>query len=228
MVRWRRSILGLLGGIGVCALLALAAFGWGYRPAGAAGPTGAQASATPNAANEKEMLDALYARFAARLGTDEATVDAAFLGAVEDTLNQAVQDGQLTAEEAAEIRAEAARIGLKGLIAGEHNNSNNSGNGEKDKADPALMAAWTTAATTLGLDAGQMKQQLGSGKSLAEIATERGIDPGQLRAAMLAAARSALDQAVRDGALTQADADARYADITQFVDDLLNRGVGKR
>src|SRR5258708_6575526 len=106
MVRWRKTILGLLGGIGVCALLALAALGWGNRPASAAGPMGAPANATPSAADEKALLDALYARFAARLGTDVATVDAAFLGAVDDTLKQAVRDGQMTAEEADKIRAE--------------------------------------------------------------------------------------------------------------------------
>jgi hypothetical protein len=227
MVRWRRAMLGLLGGIGVCALLALGAFGWGYHPASAAGPTGAQANATPSAADEQQLFNMLYARFAARLGTDEATVDAAFLGAVEDTLNQAVHDGKMTADEASKIKADAARIGLKGLIAGEQNKDNSSGNRETQKADAAMMAAWNTAATMLGFDPGQMKQQLGNGKSLAEIATARGIDPAKLREAMLAAARVALDQAVRDGVLTQADADIRYADITRWTDDLL-RGPGKR
>jgi len=40
---------------------------------------------------------------------------------------------------------------------------------------------------------------------------------------MLAAAKTELDKAVHDGAITQANADVRYADITHWVDDMLNQ-----
>ena len=219
----RKSILAVLGGVGVCALLALAAFGWGYHPASAAGPSGAPASATPGDADKQEALDAIFARFAARLGTDEATINAAFIAAANDTADQWVREGKLSATDAAEFKAMVAKVGLKGLVASSETGGGNSSTGQKNKDDAAIMAAWDTAMTMLGPDGRQIKEQLASGKSLAELAQERGIDPGKLREAMLAAAKAELDKAVHDGAITQANADVRYTDITHWVDDMLNQ-----
>src|SRR3569623_875611 len=113
----RRSILVVLGGVGVCALLALAAFGWGYHPASAAGPPGTPACATPGDADKQVAIDAIFARFAARLGTDEATMNAAFIAAANDTADQWVREGKIGATEAAEFKAMVAKLGLKGLVA---------------------------------------------------------------------------------------------------------------
>ncbi|MFN8536082.1 MAG: hypothetical protein U0232_01225 [Thermomicrobiales bacterium] len=79
--------------------------------------------------------------------------------------------------------------------------------------------------TTLGIDGRQLKEGLASGKSLAGIAQERGVDATQLRAAILGAARAELDRAVRDGVIGAGDADVRYADIARWADDLLSGKV---
>jgi polyhydroxyalkanoate synthesis regulator phasin len=230
MSKDRKAILSIFGGAVVFALLVLTALQWDQRPVGAAGTAGTAATPT---VDEEAAFDAIFARFAARLGTDEATINAAFVGAVSDTADRLVRDGQITAEEAAEVKAMVARVGLKGLVASSDPESDDHGNGrgepkEKDRVDPALAAAWNTAATMLGIDAGQMKQQFAAGKSLAVIAAERNVDVAQLRTAMLEAGRAEYDKAVRDGAISQAEADTLYADLVRWTDDLINPGSQSR
>jgi hypothetical protein len=220
MSRIRKLILGVLGGTGVCVLLALTLMTAGFSPASAATPPGSGGTPT---VDEQAAFDAIFARFSARLGTDEATINAAFVGAVNDTADEAVRNGQLSADDAAQIKAAVASLGLKGIVASAEIDSNDgSSQPVNQKVDAALDAAWNAITTTLGIDARQLKQGLANGKSLAEIAQERGVDPAQLRAAMLAAARAELDRAVADKAISAADADVRFADLTRWADDLLS------
>jgi urease accessory protein UreF len=77
------------------------------------------------------------------------------------------------------------------------------------------------AAAYLGLNAAQLREQLGSGKTLAEIAKAKGKTADGLRAAMTAAVKKDLDAAVKAGKLTQAQADDVLKAHTQRLDDLI-------
>jgi hypothetical protein len=94
----------------------------------------------------------------------------------------------------------------------------------------AEIERFATEGDAVGIGARQdeEKEQLVGGKSLAEIAQERNIATPTLREAMLAASRAELDQAVRDGVISQATADTRYDEITRMVDELIAQGIGPR
>ena len=84
----------------------------------------------------------------------------------------------------------------------------------------ALRIALDTAATTLGMSEGDLRAQLRDGKSLAEIAGDK---TDALISALVAAANGRIDAAVADGKLTQAEADARKANLTERITALVNR-----
>jgi hypothetical protein len=69
----------------------------------------------------------------------------------------------------------------------------------------------------LGLTPEQIHEQRLAGKSLVQIAQEKGVSKDQLVAAILAAKKTVLDNLVKDGTLTQAQADAMYANMQTQV-----------
>ena len=232
MNRSRKIVLGLLGVVALVLVMGLALLGLG-RPSASAAPANTTGSASRAAAtaspelsksDEAQLIDAAVARFAARLGVDQATLNAAFTGAVSDTLDQAVRDGKMTAQQAAEVKTAAAQQGLSGLLAGRGGGDN--GSSRRGETDEAVLAAWKAAAATLGLEPAQMKQEL-DGKSLAAVAQARGVDVQRLRDAMLAAGKAQLDADVRGGKATKAKADDHYRGLTSWVDSLINKTPGK-
>ncbi len=62
-------------------------------------------------------------------------------------------------------------------------------------------------AEKLGLTVDELNAQLASGKTMSQIASDKGLTVDQFRALMLDARSQAIDQAVKDGTLTQAQAD---------------------
>lgn len=68
-------------------------------------------------------------------------------------------------------------------------------------------AVWKAIAEKLGLTAEELTAQFESGKTLAEIAQERGVSTSDLAATMESAMKAGLEQAVQEGALTQEQAD---------------------
>ncbi len=76
---------------------------------------------------------------------------------------------------------------------------------------PNSEAALEAAADALGMTADELSTQLWGGKTLAELADEAGVDLQDVRdaveAAQVEAVRAAIQQAVEDGRLTQAQAD---------------------
>jgi hypothetical protein len=84
-------------------------------------------------------------------------------------------------------------------------------------------AGLDAAATYLGLSDSALRAQLQSGKTLGEVAdATAGKSKAGLVAALVADEKSHLAQAVKDGRLTQAQADTIAADIASRVTDLVN------
>ena len=79
------------------------------------------------------------------------------------------------------------------------------------------------AATYLGLNATDLRAQLESGKSLAQIAdATSGKSAAGLVDALVADAKTKLDAAVTAGKLTQPQEDAILGELKQHVTDLVN------
>jgi len=88
-----------------------------------------------------------------------------------------------------------------------------------------LAAARAAAATALHLTTDQLRTQLQSGKTLAQIAKAQNVSVETLVTAMVDAARTDLAAQVKAGRLTQAQADTMTSSLTRRVTDLVD-GVG--
>ncbi len=153
-----------------------------------------------------EFLDQL----AAALNIQRATLDSAIQTAGNKTIDNAVQQGTLTQAQGDALKARL-QSGDVGVLWGR-------GRG-KGPGVQALVgvhqAMFDAAAQKLGMTAADLMSQLRSGQTLAQIAQSKGIAEQDVINAALAAARTQLDQAVANGSLTQAQADAVYAGLQQ-------------
>jgi lambda repressor-like predicted transcriptional regulator len=81
-----------------------------------------------------------------------------------------------------------------------------------EQAHPHAPRGWVqAAATALGLTPAELVAQWRAGRSLAQIAAERGVDEATLRQALAGQVRARLDEAVAAGRLSREEADARFA-----------------
>jgi hypothetical protein len=79
------------------------------------------------------------------------------------------------------------------------------------------------AAKALGLTPAQLHASMESGKSLADVAKAQKVSVGVLVKAMVTAAEADLATAVKDGRLTQAQADTMKSSLTKRITDQVNR-----
>jgi len=88
---------------------------------------------------------------------------------------------------------------------------------------------WNALAETLGLTSDELTAEVSSGKTIAQIAEEKGVSRTDLVAALETAHSDALAQAVADGNLTQEQADsiqAQMADRYEWMIDNAGAGYG--
>jgi hypothetical protein len=186
----------------VASLAAVAAFALG---AGAA-----------SAADSPSLVDDA----AARLGVSPDKLRAAFKAALAARVDAAVAAGRLTPEQGAKLKARIASA--KGLGIGVRR-----GILERHKAMLGRIHGKAKArgpiATYLGMTRAELRAELRSGKSLAQIAAAKGKTAAGLQAAMLAPVKAALARAVDRGRLTQARADEILARITERVATAIQR-----
>jgi len=98
------------------------------------------------------------------------------------------------------------------------------GPGPRGPGGPPDAAA---IASYLGLTQAELRTQLQSGKSLAQIAAAQGKSVAGLKAAILADAKTHLDQAVKDGKLTADQANERKSGLKDRITKLVNDGPPK-
>jgi hypothetical protein len=90
------------------------------------------------------------------------------------------------------------------------------------------MAPLHAAATYLGLTDAQLRTQLESGKSLAQVAGDRSKAVAGLKSAIEAAVKTELDKAVTDKRITQADEDRELTELRSRLDSIVNGKPGDR
>ena len=79
-----------------------------------------------------------------------------------------------------------------------------------------------TAAGELGMTAEELKAELETGKSILDVAAEKGVDAATLTASVTAAARADVATKLAAGEITQEQADAKLADIDEHIADILS------
>jgi hypothetical protein len=168
------------------------------------------------AADRPSLADDL----AARLGISADRLREAFHATLAARIDAAVAAGRLTPEQGAKLKERIANA--KGLGLGVRR-----GFVQRHKALVGRIAARAKGAgpvaTYLGMTREQLRAELRSGKSLAQIASEKGKTEAGLQAAMLAPVKSALARAVANDRLTQQQADEVLARLTERVAKLVNR-----
>lgn len=217
MGRTRKVIGGVILGLvalAVVAGIAIASFG---NTASAA--PAAQTTPTP-AVNQNttkgQYREAFKQAFAAKLGVDESKLDAAFTGAVDDTVDQAVKDGTITQAQADKIK-QAAQNGFQGgPFAGKA--------GKRVEAIKKLGGSMLDdAAKAIGITTDELKTELKAGKSIADVASEHKVDIATVKTAMLNGLKADLDAKVKAGTITQAQADKISQAAANRIDTLVNR-----
>jgi hypothetical protein len=153
-------------------------------------------------------------------GKDAAGLQQAILDSAKADLDKAVTDKKLTQAQADDIYN-----GLKARIA-DIVNGKLRFRGPDRPGKPLFGDTLGAAAKYLGLSASDLRTKLGSGQSLADIAKAQGKSTSGLEDAIVAAQKSALDQAVKDKHLTQAQADKIMAALKAHADDLVNGKPG--
>lgn len=139
-------------------------------------------------------MDLYWQVLAQKLGVTVEKLQQAMTDARKDAATQGVKQGLLT-------QAEADRI--LGNIAGA----------------TIANAGLDAAAKTLGMSSADLTTALRT-KTLLALAQEKNVDVAKLRTAIADAEKAAIDQAVKDGKLTQTQADAMKARLTPENIDL--------
>ena len=176
------------------------------------------------AAYENIFLDA----FAKRLGVTVDAIKNAYAGALGDTLNQAVQDGKITQNQADQIQNKYQNMQNKAALPGfflpferglgrfERRGAGRFGFGVREFGVASFAKA-------LNMPEADLISELKSGKTIADIAAEKNINLDQVKTSVLNDIKARLDQAVQNGNLTQNQADNIYQQASNRIDNLMNQ-----
>jgi hypothetical protein len=165
---------------------------------------------------------------AEHLGISSEELEDATKAAALDQVDQALEQGRITEEQAEELRSriesgEGPGLFGPGLFGFRGHGGPDGVDGPgADHSFPFLHDKLSPAAEYLGLTEAELFEQLREGKSLAEVAEAEGKPVAGLKQAILDGAKSALDEAVANERLTQAQADAVYERLQGFIDELVN------
>ncbi len=147
----------------------------------------------------------------------------ALVAEVKAHLDEEVASGEHTQEEADAKLAEATTritemVNNPGLLSPK-GHGGESGRGHGMKGGKGLDAA----ATAIGITADELRTELQAGKSIADVATAKGVSVDAVIAAMVADMKAHLDEEVASGEHTQAEADAKLAEATTRITEMVNR-----
>jgi hypothetical protein len=86
----------------------------------------------------------------------------------------------------------------------------------------AFGDVFDAAAKALGMSTDDLRAALRDGKSIADIAKDKQVDTSKIVDAVVAAVQADLDQAVKDGKLTQAQADEKLQNLRSRIAAIVN------
>jgi hypothetical protein len=180
--------------------------------AAVAGGSAAAIAHTTGKEDEQAVLEAAAKQLNV---TPEALRDA--LGdAIDAQIDQAVKDGRLTQEQADEIKRRRQESGrVLGIGPGGPGHHGGPGFG-RGFGGPRLMS---DVAKALGITERQLFSRLRNGRTIAEIAKAEGKSLDDVKAAVKSTVTQRLDDAVKDGDIT----DAQRDDMLEHLDEHLER-----
>jgi hypothetical protein len=154
---------------------------------------------------------------------DLATVKAALIAEAKAHIDAEVAAGKHTAAEGvAKLAEKSARIDTMLTTAGLPARGPHGGGGHGGKGGPGKFMT-ATLATTLKLTQEELKTQLHSGKSLADVAKTQSVDIADVKTVLTSDFTAHLAEEVTSGKHTQAEADAKLAQFKTNLDTMVNR-----
>ncbi len=151
------------------------------------------------------------AKFSANLGVEQDKVVTALNTTKKQMLDEAVQQGRITQEQADKM---AARMGDNpgwfGFFNGPHKDGKGFGKGFGERGRKLDYAS-----KALGITAEELKSELESGKRLPQIVEGRGMTVEQFHQKVLELKKEDLGKAVSEGKITQEEADKMIQKMEQ-------------
>jgi hypothetical protein len=196
----------------------------GLAVVGAGAAVAATQFGDPKAESEAIIKDA-----AGQLGVQPAQLSDALKKAYENRIDAAVAAGRLTKEQGDAIKAQIEAGNVPLLVPGAFGFRGGPG----PMGGPGFgheMRGLGAAADYLGLSQSELLTKLQNGKSLADIAKDQGKSVDGLVQALVDDAKKHLDQAVKDGRLSESQANQILTEIKEHITDFVNgtapRGFG--
>jgi uncharacterized protein YidB (DUF937 family) len=185
-----------------------------------------QGQASPDSDNDP--YQALFNKtFAAKLGVSEDALNAAFASALSDTTAQMVKDGQLDPNAATKLQGLSGKGPgslLPVIVPDNKAGAKDGGITDNPVTNPKLllMNALPAIAPLLKLTPDELDAKLQDGQSIHDLAVAANVDPQTIQTALQASFKSQLDDAVKSGKITQAQADDALKTANSFVDGFVN------
>ncbi len=152
---------------------------------------------------------------AAEQGIEIDSVVDALISELEAHLDEHVADGSLTEDEAADKLANA-----EAMISERVNEVPKMGGRGRGFRPGAKMS--TTVLDMLGVDAATLREAFAAGQTVADVASENGVDVNDIVSALVDERATHLAEHVADGSLTQEEADEKLADAEAMITERLN------
>jgi hypothetical protein len=186
----------------------------GVVAAVAVGGAGAGVAATQLTSSPSEESKAIIDDAAKSLGVEPSKLSDALKKAMTDRIDAAVKAGRLTKEEGEELkqRIRSDEFPLFGPPA----------LGRGFPAPHPFFHGLDAAATYLGLSESALRSRLNSGKTLAQIAKDKGKSVDGLKSAMVDDMKQKLDDLVAAGRLSKSDEQRVLKDFESRIDHLVN------
>ena len=151
------------------------------------------------------MHQSFIAKFAANLGVTEDQVTKAFDATQKQIIDEAVQQGELTQEQADKIQSKEG-LGFHKFVFGRGGDGN----------FKVMGRNLDGMATALGMTADQLNTELKAGKNIKNIVADQGMTMEQFSQKMLEMKKDGISKAVSEGKLTQEQADNMLKKMDQI------------
>jgi hypothetical protein len=170
--------------------------------------------------------DSFLARVAGHLGISTEKLQDATKAAAIDQVDADLKAGRITKAQADAMKARIEKGEAPLFFGGPHRFGDFGHRGVPFRGGP--HGHLSAAADYLGLSAPQLLQKLANGQSLADVAKAQDKSVDGLKKAILADAKKGLDQAVKNGFLTEAQAKDALDALQSHLDDIVNHSFPGR
>ena len=167
-------------------------------------------SPSPSSSSTQAYCNRFVGHIASNLGKSQDQVNKAISDALNQTLNDAVKNGDLTQKQADAIKARLGngKVCAAGIEKGIGAIGGIGRIGKVPQLNPGARMnvggiSLSEIASALGISQQELRQDLDSGKTLKDIAASKGMDEAAFRAKLAMVVKADLDKRVAAGNLTQ-------------------------